>query len=200
MESRNAGNATLAVIAVATLFLSGSAAAQRAGQSATIRTGVVVGMQTVDLNSEDALKGALVGGALGAAATSSRKSTSRHWRNAAIGAAVGGAVGASNRQMGRVYSVQVGDGTVIQIVTEQTEIRVDDCVVVEEAAGRANIRRTAQAACGAGSQAVMADADIQAELQEEAAECSAAKDALVAAETDEQIDRAVRKIQILCYN
>ena len=46
----------------------------------------------------------------------------------------------------------------------------------------------------------MADADIQAEFQEEAAECSAAKDALVAAETDEQIDRAVRKIQILCYN
>ena len=172
MESRNTSSVTLAVIAVATLFLSGSAAAQRAGQSATIRTGVVVGMQTVDLNSEDALKGALIGGALGA----------------------------SNRQMGRVYSVQVGDGTVIQIVTEQTEIRVDDCVVVEEAAGRANIRRTAQAACGAGSQAVMADADIQAELQEEAAECSAAKDALVAAETDEQIDRAVRKIQILCYN
>ena len=131
MDKLNTGSATLVVLAVATTFLSCNAVAQRAGQTATIRTGVVVGMQTVDLNSEDAMKGALIGGALGAAATSSRKSNSRHWRNAAIGAAVGGAVGASNRQMGRVYSVQVGDGTVIQIVTEQTEIRVDDCVIVE---------------------------------------------------------------------
>jgi hypothetical protein len=34
------------------------------------------------------------------------------------------------------------DGTVMQIVTEQKEIRVDDCVIVEESGGRANIRRT----------------------------------------------------------
>ena len=42
--------------------------------------------------------------------------------------------------------------------------------------------------------------DIQAELQEEAAWCTAAKEGLVNAETDEQMDFAVRKIQILCYN
>jgi len=46
----------------------------------------------------------------------------------------------------------------------------------------------------------MKGADIQAELQEEAAECTAAKDGLLNAETDEQLDLAMRNIQILCYN
>ncbi len=88
----------------------------------------------------------------------------------------------------------------MQIVTEQTEIRVDDCVIVEEAGGRANIRRAALSACDVASQSMMNEPDIQAELQEEAAECTAAKEGLVNAETDAQMEFAVRKIQILCYN
>jgi len=176
------------------------ALAQRAGQMATIGYGTVVGMQTVDLNNADALKGALVGGAFGAALTSSSKSSSRRRRNSAIGAVMGTAVGASKKQTGRRYSVRATDGTVIQIVTEQTEIRVDDCVMVEESGGRANIRRTALSACDDASQSVMNEPDIQAELQEEAAECIAAKEELIAAETDERMELAVRKIQILCYN
>jgi len=40
--------------------------------------------------------------------------------------------------------------------------------------------------------------DIQEELQQEAAECAVAKEGLINAETDEQMDFAVRKIQILC--
>ncbi len=176
------------------------ALAQRAGQMATIRYGTVVGMQTVDLNNADAAKGALVGGAFGAALTKSSKSSSRRRRNAAIGAVVGAAAGAANRQTGRRYSVRTNDGTVLQIVTEQMEIRVDDCVIVEEAGGRANIRRTALSACDVASQAIMNAPDIQAELQEEAAWCTAAKEELINAETDEQMEFAVRKIQIVCYN
>ena len=176
------------------------ALAQRAGQMATIRYGTVVGMQTVDLNNADAAKGALVGGAFGVALTKSSKSSSRRRRNAAIGAVVGAAAGAANRQTGRRYSVRTNDGTVLQIVTEQMEIRVDDCVIVEEAGGRANIRRTALSACDVASQSIMNSPEIRAELQEEAAECTAAKEGLVIAETDAQMDFAVRKIQILCYN
>ena len=59
---------------------------------------------------------------------------------------------------------------------------------------------TAQSACDIASQALMNEPDIRAELQEEAAECTVAKDQLVNAETDEQMEFAVRKIQILCYN
>ncbi len=188
------------VVAACVMLSVTGALAQRAGQMATIRYGTVVGMQTVDLNNADALKGALVGGAFGAALTKSSKGSSRRRRNAAIGAVVGAAAGAANRQTGRRYSVRTNDGTVFQIVTEQTEIRVDDCVIVEEAGGSANIRRTAQSACDGASQSLMNDPDIRAELHEEAAECTAAKEGLVNAETDEQMDFAVRKIQILCYN
>ncbi len=188
------------VVAACVMVSVTGALAQRAGQMATIRYGTVVGMQTVDLNDGNAAKGALVGGAFGAAMTKSSKSSSKRRRNAAIGAVVGTAVAASKKKTGRRYSVRTNEGTVIQIVTEQTAILVGDCVIVEETGGRANIRRTAVSACDAASQALMNGAEIQAELQEEAAECSAAKDGLVNADTDEQMDFAVRKIQILCYN
>ena len=167
---------------------------------ATIRYGTVVSMQTVDLKDGNAAKGALVGGAFGAAMTKGSKSASRRRRNAAIGAVVGAGVAASKKTTGRSYSVRTNEGIVMRIVTEQTAILVGDCVIVEESGGRANIRRTALSACDVASQALMNGAEIQAELQEEAAECSAAKDGLVNAETDEQMELAVRKIQILCYN
>ena len=104
------------------------------------------------------------------------------------------------KKTGRRYSVRTTEGTVMQIVTEQTAILIGDCVIVEEAGGRANIRRTALSACDVASQSLMNSPEIRAELQEEAAECIAAKEGLVNAETDEQMEFAVRKIQILCYN
>jgi len=188
------------VVAVCVMVSVTGALAQRAGQMASIRHGTVVGLKTVDLNNADALKGALVGGAFGAALTRSSKGSSRRERNAIIGAVLGAAAGAASRKTGRLYSVRINEGTVLQIVTEQTEIRINDCVIVEEAGGRANIRRTALSACEVASESLMNEPDIQAELQEEAAECTVAKEQLINAETDEQMEFAVRKIQILCYN
>ena len=188
------------VVAVCVMVSVTGALAQRAGQMASIRHGTVVGLKTVDLNNADALKGALVGGSFGAALTRSSKGSSRRERNAIIGAVLGAAAGAASRKTGRLYSVRINEGTVLQIVTEQTEIRINDCVIVEEAGGRANIRRTALSACEVASESLMNEPDIQAELQEEAAECNVAKEQLINAETDEQMEIAVRKIQILCYN
>lgn len=174
--------------------------AQRAGQSATVRTGTVTAMKSVDLNDGNAVGGALVGGAFGAALTRSSKSSSRRNRNAAIGAVLGGASAASKTRPGRVYTVTTNEGTAIQIATEQTEIRVDDCVFVEEAGGTANIRRAPATACDPASQAVMKDAAIIEEMQEEASECAVAKQELIDAESDDAIDRAVRKVKLLCYD
>lgn len=187
------------VVAACVMVFVTSAVAQRAGQMSTVRYGTVVGKQNVDLNDGNAMKGALVGGAFGAAMKGS-KSSSKRKRSAAAGAILGGAVAASKKKTGRRYTVRTNEGTVIQIASEQKEIQVDDCVIIEESGGRANIRRAPLSACDVASQSVMNSPDIQAELQEEAAECSAAKDGLVKAETDEQIEFAVRKIQILCYN
>ena len=188
------------VIAGCVLLATQHSHAQRAGQSVTVRTGTVTAMKSVDLNDGNAIGGALVGGAFGAALTRSSKSSSRRNRNAAIGAVLGGASAASKTRPGRVYTVTTNEGTAIQIATEQTEIRVDDCVFVEESGGTANIRRAPATACDPASQDVMKDAAIIEEMQEEASECAAAKQELVDADSDDAIDRAVRKVKLLCYD
>jgi len=191
---------TAALTALCLTIVATDTVAQRAGQSATIRTGIVTGMRVVDLNNNDAIKGALVGGAFGAALTKSSKGSSRRSRNALIGAVVGGAAASSKRNEGRLYTVTTNEGTSVQIATEQTEIRIDDCVIVEEAGGTANIRRTTVSACTPQSQAMMTEPAIVEELKEEAAECTAVKNEFINAESDEAMDRALRKIQFLCYN
>ncbi len=86
----------------------------------------------------------------------------------------------------------------IKVLTDQREIHTGDCVVVEESGGMANVRRVSETMCEPESQSVVEE--LQAELQEEAAECIAAKEELLAAETDEAMDRALRKMSILCDN
>ena len=193
-------NVLILALFIACFAMPDSAVGQRAGQSTTVRTGYVTGMQSVDLNDKSAVGGALVGGAFGAALTRSSKSNSRRNRNAAIGAVLGGAAAASSTQPGRLYTVTTNEGTAIRIATEQTEIRVDDCVYVEESGGTANIRRAPYTACEPESQNVMNDPAMVEEMQEEAAECASAKQELVGAETDEAIDRAVTKVKLLCYD
>jgi len=190
----------VSVTIAALILYSTVSLAQRAGQSATIRTGQVTGMKSIDLNDGNAIKGALVGGAFGAALTRSSKGSSRRDRNAAIGAVLGASREASKSRPGRLYTVTTNDGTMVQVATEQTEIRVDDCVYVEEAGGTANIRRAPDTACAAETQAVLNEPDMVEELQEEANECAAAKSELVAAADGEATDRAVTKVKLLCYD
>ncbi len=174
--------------------------AQRAGQSTTIRTGTVTGMQAVDLRDGNAIGGAVVGGAVGAALTRSSKSSRRRNRNAAIGAVMGSAAAASQTTQGRVYTVDTNDGTMIQVATEQTEIRIGDCVFVEQSGGGTNIRRAPATACEPATQAVLKDKDVAAELQDDAANCFAARQELADAEDDASFDRAVKKVKLLCYD
>ncbi len=178
----------------------GTASAQRAGQNMTVRTGIVEGARSVDLNDRSALGGAIVGGAIGAAVTRSSKGSRRRDRNAAIGAVLGGARAASSTRPGKVYSVRISGNEVINIATEQTEIQIGDCVLVEQSSNSANIRRASPATCETASDDVMDEPLIAEELSDSARRCEAAKDSLIEAETDEDIDRAIRRIEILCYD
>ena len=172
----------------------GDAEAQQKGQSAKISHGIVVGVEKVKLKNNDALKGALVGGTI-AFATTSGGSSSKKRRNTALGATAGGLIGRKPAEEGMLYTVNTGNSA-IQVVTDQTEIHMDDCVVVEETSKGANIRRVSDEVCFPQSQDVV-DA-LEAEFQEEAAECSAAKAELAAAQTDAELDRAMTKVSILC--
>ena len=190
-----------AVVMTATVIITfaGCATAQRVGQSVTVQTGRVIAAEAVNLQSR-AGRGALVGGILGYATTSSRRSSSRRARNTILGAAAGGVI-ASRAQgdlNGMQYTVELSSGTRITVVTDQTEIKIGDCVNVEQAgSGTANVRRVSPALCEAAANNTV-DADIRQRMSESADMCLAAKERLLDAETDEQIEAAIRRVNILC--
>lgn len=185
------------LVAMAIGLVGGPAAlAQKSGQSAKITVGKVEQAQRVQLQSE-APKGALVGGALGWAATRN-KSSAKQAGGALLGATAGGAVSSSAQgsRQGMQYVVRTGEGTAITVITDQTQIRVGDCVTVEETSRGANVRRGDPAMCE--PKAAQAVAELEAEFQEEAQECDAAKQELIKATTAEQVEVARLKMQILC--
>ncbi|MEE4361473.1 MAG: hypothetical protein V2I63_08100 [Pseudomonadales bacterium] len=160
-------------------------------------TGVAVQAQRVDLDSA-APKGALIGGMAGYASAKG-KSSSKRARNTLIGSAVGGSIagGAQGSRMGMAYTVELAAGSSMQVVTDQTEIRVGDCVSVEQAgSGSVNLRRASPALCQADDAPL--EADLVAEITQDAQACITARDQLLAAEDDAAIDRAALKVQILC--
>ncbi len=173
------------------------AEAQKKGQSAKIQYGVVVKSERVDLSQNKAPSGALVGGTIGLATGGS--SGYKRRRNAAIGLAAGGILGAagSTRQMGMMYTVEIPGGS-IKVVTDQTEIHIGDCVVVEETRQGANLRRVNREVCYPEAAAVVAE--LQEEFIEEAEECAMARRELAVAKTDAEFDRALMKLDILCNN
>jgi hypothetical protein len=179
------------------LAVSQLAVAQRAGQSVTVQHGIVTSGRQVNLASE-APRGAVVGGALGLASARG-KSSSKKARNAIIGAAAGGAVAgtAQGDTRGMVYEVRLtGNAGLAQVVTDQREIRVGDCVAVEKAGDTANLRRVSTAFCEEKS--AKAVAEIAEENAEEATECMMAKQALVDASTVEEAELAAVKMRLLC--
>lgn len=174
------------------------ASAQRAGQSVSVQYGTVTTARQVDLNSGAVPGGALIGGALGLASASG-KSSGKKARNALIGAAAGGAVAgaAQGSTKGMLYEVKLsGAQGAIQIVSDQREIRIGDCVAVEKVGDTANIRRMSASFCDpANAQAIDA---VAPQVQQEAEECLTAKQQLVDATTASAADLAAKKIELLC--
>ena len=175
----------------------GPAQAQKAGQSVTIQYGKVTGIKEVDLKSGAVPSGAVVGGALGLASAGG-KSSSKKARNALVGAAAGGAIAGSSQgsQKGMLYQVEVGAGQIVQVVSDQREIRSGDCVSVEKSGDTANIRRVSPSYCDKANQAAVAA--VSNEARKDAEECAAAKQQLVDSKTAQEADLAGRKIGLLC--
>lgn len=188
----------LAVMATSLLF-AGLASAQRSGQSMSVQTGVVIAAQAVNLQSA-AGRGAVVGGVVGLAATSSNRSSSRRARNAAIGAGTGALI--SRRAQGSLdgmqYTIETGPGSRIVVVTDQTQVRVGDCVNVEQAgSGTANVRRVSESLCDAVFDNQV-DEEMQTYMTREADACLQAKDRLMDAESDDAFEVAMRRVNFFC--
>ena len=187
---------TVVVLTLSLLAACQSAQTQRAGQSARISVGIVERAESLQLESQ-AGRGALVGGALGWG-LARNQSSGRQAAAALGGAALGG--GSANRRQGdrsaRQYTIRVADGKVIQVVTDQTEIRIGDCVLVEETSNSANVRRKDPAMCQPATEQVMAQ--VEDDLQQDASRCDGAKERLFAATTTEEVEVARQVMEILC--
>lgn len=170
--------------------------AAKSGQQLTLQHGIVQSTQVVQLDSE-AAKGALLCGAVGLWSANGKKK-SKKWRNTLAGAAAGGVLKAHSEgdRRGMEYVVATTSGTTIRIISDQSEIRVGDCVTIEQTGKTANIRREPEAVCQPDSQKVVQQ--LHEEFAEKASECMAAKQQLLDAKTDQEVDTALRKMKILC--
>jgi outer membrane lipoprotein SlyB len=146
--------------------------------------------------------GAILGGALGAASASNRSSGTAALR-AGAGVFAGQQLGrmATQRQTFE-YTILIDGTSTIRMVTDEAGLRVGDCVAVEQ--GRFNnLRLVDDARCAPRRAAPGAKAappppaPTPAALRQSDA-CMAAKDQLLAAETDEAFDRAERRVRLLC--
>ncbi len=182
---------------VACIVVPAPVQAQRAGQSVSVQYGVVRGGREVDLKSGAVPAGAVVGGSLGLLSAKG-KSSSKKARNAIIGGIAGSAIasGAQGSTRGMLYEVDLGSAGLIQVVTDQREIRSGDCVAVEKAGDTANLRRVTSAYCKPENTAAVSA--VASESREEAEECLAAKQQMVDATTVEAVQLARTKIELLC--
>lgn len=94
------------------------------------------------------------------------------------------------------YTVRTSQGSAVTVITDQTEVRVGDCVSVEETGDVANIRRVDHALCQPASPRVVEQATPV--LQAEADRCEQAKEHLFAATTPEEVEVARQVMDIMC--
>ncbi len=185
---------------VALAALCGAASAQTSVNYGRITNVTLVTEQ----NRAAQTTGAVLGGALGAASGSNRSSGTRALR-------AGGGV-LAGQQLGRIatqrqtfeYTVLIGGTSTVRIVTDEAGLRVGDCVAVERGGfnnlrlvddSRCNPRPAAQGAKAAGAPPKATAADVR-----QADACIQAKDRLFDAETDEDFERAYRRVRLLCQD
>jgi hypothetical protein len=175
---------------------SSSALAQKTGDSTKVTVGIVEAKQPVNLKSNTG-RNSLIGGALGWG-LARNKSSATQAAAALGGAALGG--GATSAVQGDntaiQYTIKTSAGSAIQVITDQTEIIIGDCVLVEETKNGANVRRKDPAMCKPASPVVMSH--VQGEINDDATQCDAAKQRLIDAKTSEEVQVAKQVMDIIC--
>jgi outer membrane lipoprotein SlyB len=187
------------------LSLAATAVLATADASAQVRVqyGRITNVQTTTVNSSTQQNvGTLVGGGIGLVSGSGQSGSNRALRGI-TGAAAGRGVGTlAGRSQAFEYTVLVDGRTTVRVVSDQAGKRVGDCVAVEQGQF-ANIRLVAESRCAppraqpAAAKAAPPPAPAAADTQQASA-CEQAKGQVLAANTDEEFDRAERRMRLLC--
>lgn len=193
--SRTAIYSVITTVLFGTVLLSACASqtgTSARGQEIRVRYAEVTDIDRVKLPSA-APAGAMVGGFTGLV-LSRKQSTGRQIASGIGGAALGGLATAAleGDRLGYSYQLRFKDGTTSKFVTEKGYLQRGDCVAVERGQ-YANIRRVASTLCVDASATAVEQTHIR-----DAQQCHAAKEQLLAASSDEDVEIAARKVAILC--
>jgi hypothetical protein len=162
-------------------------------QAINITYGKVTGIEQVKLDTA-AGGGAVVGGMVGLA---SQQGSRNRVGGAVAGAALGSILtrAAEGSRKADAFTVQQNDGSTIKVIQDMADIRVGDCVAVEQGS-TANIRRASDEMCVPGPH--QTDSTIAASYRHDAGECEQAKQEVLNAKNDADFARAEKKVKILC--
>jgi outer membrane lipoprotein SlyB len=193
-----------AAVCLAGLICASHASAQvsrtQVGSTFQVVYGTVLSVEETEMEpTTSAAQGAAMGGAVGLVASHHDRGENAA-KAAAAGALIAGLVARHQRKnapSAYIYSVSLNQGGESRIITDHGDIRIDDCVSMEFGQSN-NIRRVSDTHCQPDHQEVLALPDVQAAAQTEATECHNAKEVALAAETDEQLELAMKKIRIFC--
>jgi outer membrane lipoprotein SlyB len=182
-----------------TAVLSASLLAIGSVQAATIMSvsyGTITGINQQERDtSGGASGGAVLGGLVGLATGSGRSRSNRALRTLG-GAAVGSAAGRTMAQgTEMVYTVDLVNGGTVRVVMDSGSFHRGDCVAVEQGGPSANLRRVSHEFC-LNNAAV--PQQYKAAQQSEADQCAQAKQRLLDAQTEAEINSAAMVMNILC--
>lgn len=159
-----------------------------------VRYGRVEAVEKTKVSST-APGGAIMGGIVGGA-TSGHSHRGKHAAEGALAGAILGAVLDGNRNAYK-YIVDYSGGGETEVITESGGIRQGDCVAVET--GRtANIRRVTDVHCDHYGHEFQGDPMVHAKGQQDAAQCHAAKEIALQADTEDEMDLALKKVRVFC--
>lgn len=142
-------------------------------------------------DSKAQIGGALVGGVIGLMSGRGHSGSNQVLRAAGGGVAGQQVAKLASSKQAYEYTILMG-GTTTTVVTDEAGLRVGDCVAVERGS-YTNLRLSPDAQCAPKARPVpTATRDADA--------CTAAKNEVVKAQTDEAFDRAERKMRLLCVD
>jgi outer membrane lipoprotein SlyB len=173
------------LLVVSTMLLAGNVAlAQQAGQSVVLQYGTVEAVKTVQNDGKRAA-GTAVGGLAGGLIAKDHRG---------LGMIAGGLIGGGiekHHTAGTLnqYSVTLMTGATMVVNSDQNDLIVGDCVVVEQGQ-YTNVRRVSSINCHLNQKP---EHHVSA-----ANNCQLAKDELNSAKTDKEIESAVIKVRTLC--
>lgn len=176
------------LLTFAGLYVLAGSTVLQADTAVTINYGIVQSVSTVTEESSHA-GGAVAGGLIGGLIGPKRHRGLRIVTGAAVGAAAQGSATGGTAQK---YTVKLNSGVEEAITTEQTDIRSGDCVSIEQG-DNANIRRVSSIHCETKNTTLIPEHHAS-----DASNCDLAKNELIKADTEDEIDVAVKKVRVLC--